>query len=302
MTSSRSFILQTPPNPVFVYFMKLFLTFLLAVAAGAPTPDVLQTLVDSERAFAQTSVEHGIRNSFLQFFADDGVIFTPGPTNGKKFYANYDNKGRQLNWRPIFATVASAGDLGLSTGPWEMKKSPTDAKPFAFGDFVSIWKKQPDNSWKVMVDLGIDHPAPSEPPGDVQLFRPSDQPGVLDLDLVRRDLEKAEKALAQALAKDAGAAMAAFAADNVRLYRENAFPAVGKTVAGRMLASDHGKMTRQTSGAGMSASGDLAYRYGSYASERADGNEQGYFLSVWILDSHRGWQIIADVQKREEKK
>lgn len=282
--------------------MKLFLTFLLAVAAGAPAPDTLQTLVDSEKNFAQTSVEHGIRDSFLKFFADDSVVFTPAPTNAKKFYANYDDKGRQLNWRPIFATMASAGDLGLSTGPWEMKKSPTDAKPFAFGDFVSIWKKQPDNSWKVIVDLGIDHPAPSEPPGAVQLVRPRDDLGAIDLDLVRRDLEKAEKALAEALAKDAGAAMTAFAADNVRLYRENVLPAVGKDAAARTLGSDHGKITRKTSGDGMSASGDLAYRYGSYATERADGNEQGYFLSIWILDPHRGWRIIADVQKREEEK
>jgi ketosteroid isomerase-like protein len=301
MTSSRSFILQTPPNPVFVYFMKLFLIFLLAVAAGAPAPDALQTLVESERAFAQTSVEHGLRNSFLQFFADDSVVFTPGPTNGKKFYANYDDKGRQLNWGPIFATISRAADLGFTTGPWEMKKSALDAKPFAFGDFVSIWKKQPDNSWKVIVDLGVDHPAPSQLPGDMQLVQPSDQPGVFDLDLVRRDLEKAEKALGEALAKDAGAAVATSAADNVRLYRENAFPAVGKTAASRLLGSEHGKMTRKTSGGGMSSSGDLAYRYGSYALERSDGNEQGYFLSIWILDPTHGWQIIADVQKREEK-
>jgi ketosteroid isomerase-like protein len=292
--------LQTPPNPVFVYFMKLSLTLLLVFASSLPAQDALQAMVEAERTFAQTSVATSIRISFLQFFADDGVVFTPAPTNGKKLYANYDDKGRQLNWRPIFATIASAGDLGLSTGPWEMKESAAAPKPFAFGDFVSIWKKQPDKSWKVIVDLGVDHAAPSETAGKVELM-PSKTPGQIDVDLAARDLKKLEERLSDALAKDAGAGLLALAADNVRIYRENSLPAVGQTAAARLLASEHGKMTRQTSGSGLSASGDFAYSYGSYATERANGNEQGYFLSVWILDSHHGWQIIADVQKREEK-
>jgi ketosteroid isomerase-like protein len=280
--------------------MKLFLTLLLGFVGAVQAQDALQTLVDSEIAFAQTSVAKGLRNSFLQFFADDSVVFTPAPTNGKKFYANYDDKGRQLNWRPIFVTMASAGDLGLSTGPWEMKKAPTDATAFAFGDFVSIWKKQPDNSWKVIADLGVDHAAPGEPAGEMQVF-PLKAAGIFDVDLAARDLKTAEEKLADALAKDGGAALLPFAAPSIRIYRENALPAVGKNAAARTLASEKGKMTRQTSGSGFSASADFAYRYGSYAAERAEGNEQGYFLSIWILDSNRGWQIIADVQKREEK-
>ncbi len=277
--------------------MKLFLTLLLVLVSDLQAQDALQALVDSERTFAQTSVEHGLRNSFLQFFADDSVVFTPAPTNGKKFYANYDDKGRQLNWRPIFATIAKAGDLGFTTGPWEMKKSALDEKPFAFGDFVSIWKKQPDNSWKVVVDLGVDHAAPSEQAGEMELFS-SKLPGEIDVDLVERDLKKSEEKLTDALAKDAGAGLLAFAARNIRIYRENTFPTVGRTAAARMLASEHGNMTRNTSGSGFSTSGDLAYRYGSYANEGANGNEKGYFLSIWILDSKRGWQIIADVQKK----
>jgi ketosteroid isomerase-like protein len=282
--------------------MILFLTLLLAVAAGAPAPDALQTLVASEKSFAQASVDHGIRSSFLQFFADDAVLFAPAPTNGKKFYANYDDKGRQLNWQPIFATISSAGDLGFTTGPWQMKKSATDEKPFAFGDFVSIWRKQADNSWKVVVDLGIDHPQPTEPPGEVNLLPPVEALRHTNVDLARRDLEKTEMSFTDALAKDAGAAIAALADNAIRVYREDAFPAAGRIPATVVLGADHGKTTRKQIGGDISASGDFAYRFGSYSTESGNVKGHGHFLTIWrYRASDREWKIIADVQKREEK-
>ena len=272
--------------------MKLFLILFLAFADALPAQEALQTLVASEKSFAQASVDHGIRSSFLQFFADDSVVFTPAPTNGKKFYANYDDKGRQLNWQPIFATISNAGDLGFTTGPWEMKKSATDAKPFAFGDFVSIWKKQADNSWKVIVDLGVDHPQPTEPPGDIKLLPPGGTSRHINVDLARRDLEKTELSFSDALAKDAGAAIAALADDAIRVYR-----AVGEIAATIALGADHGKTTRVQIGGEISASGDFAYRFGSYLTESGNVKGHGYFLTIWRLPSGRDWKIIADVQK-----
>jgi len=283
------------------------IVLLLAVSLPAEEPAsmaALHSVVEAEKTFSKTSVERGIRESFLQFFADDSVVFTPAPTNGKKFYANYDDKGRKLIWQPIFATISNAADLGFTTGPWEMKKSATGDTPIAFGDFVSIWKKQRDHSWKVIVDLGVDHPQPSGPTGEMQLVPPNETLRGIDVDLARHNLEKAENTLADSLAVDAGAAITDFADDTIRVYRENSFPAVGKDAAKLMLGSDHGKVTRKTTGGGVSSSGDFAYRYGSYSAERANVKEHGYFLAIWKLDSNREWKIIGDVQKKsppEEK-
>src|ERR1700716_3245633 len=243
--------------------MKLSCAIILLLAACLVAEEpasmaALRSVVEAEKAFAKTSVERGIRESFLQFFANDAVVFTPAPTNGKKFYAKYDDKGRKLIWQPTFAAISNAADLGFTTGPWEMKKSATDETPIAFGDFVSIWKKQRDNSWKVVVDLGIDHPQPSGPPGEVQLLPPNETLRGIDVDLARRNLEKAEKTLADALAVDSGAAITEFADDAIHVYRENSFPGVGKDAAKLMLGSDHGKATRKTTGGGVSSSGDFA--------------------------------------------
>jgi hypothetical protein len=98
----------------------------------------LRSLVEAEKSFSDTSAERGIRESFLQFFADDSIIFAPEPKNGKKFYSGCDDKGRKLTWRPVFATIASSGELGVTAGPWVMAKSTAEAKPIAFGDFLSV--------------------------------------------------------------------------------------------------------------------------------------------------------------------
>src|SRR6266508_4513879 len=43
-------------------------------------------VVQAERTFASYCVEHGIAESWIEFFADDGIIFRPGPVIAKEFY------------------------------------------------------------------------------------------------------------------------------------------------------------------------------------------------------------------------
>jgi ketosteroid isomerase-like protein len=284
----------------------LFLALLSIVPAiGAednPAMPVLRAVVESERKFAHTCLEHGIRESFLQFFADDSIIFAPAPTNGKAFYAKYEDKGRRLIWQPIFATVSNSGDLGVTTGPWELKKSATEETPLAFGQFVSIWRKQPDNSWKVIVDVGIDNPQPTKPPGEIQFLSPNETPRNIDATVKHDAIEQPQKMFLDALKDDAGAAINAVADGDIRVFRDNSFPAVGKDAAKVMLGSDHRKMTRKTSGHGISASTDLGYQYGSYSSEHDNSTEPGYFLTIWKVDRNGDWKIILDLQKKGESK
>jgi ketosteroid isomerase-like protein len=262
---------------------------------------VLRAVVASERNFARNCFEHGIHESFLQFFADDSIIFAPAPTNGKAFYQKYEDKGLRLVWQPIFATVSNSGELGVTTGPWELRKSATDQTAIAFGQFVSIWKKQPGNSWKVMVDVGIDNPKPTGPPPEVQLSPPN-EPSNTDISLRQRSLEQAEKNLANGLIVDAGKAISDLASEEIRVFRNDSFPAVGNAAAKMMLNSDHRKSTRKISGGAMSASSDLAYRYGSYSDEHGNSSEPGYFLTIWKVDRAGDWKILLDLQKKAESK
>src|SRR6266550_7129497 len=139
----------------------------LGVAQNKNQLSDLKAMVETERAFSRTSEEKGIRESFAEFIAADGILFRPTPVFGKKWMQEHPlpvSTTRQLlSWQPIFAAVSRAGDLGYTTGPWQFKNDIKDAKPAAFGNFMTVWKKQADGSWRFALDLGISNPEPKEP-------------------------------------------------------------------------------------------------------------------------------------------
>src|SRR5882672_702136 len=114
-----------------------------------------RALVEMEHALAKAAATKGTRDAFLEFLADDGIIFQPGPVNGKKFWTERPSRKGLLSWEPIFADVSRAGDLGYTTGPWEFRLNGPDDQPVAFGQYFTIWKKQRDGSWKAVLDRGV---------------------------------------------------------------------------------------------------------------------------------------------------
>src|SRR5580765_399251 len=114
-----------------------------------------QALVQMERDFARAAATKGTRDAFLEFIADDGILFQPGPVNGKKFWAERQPRKGLLSWEPVFADVSRAGDLGYTTGPWEFRPNGPADQPVAFGLYFTIWKKQPDGAWKAVLDRGV---------------------------------------------------------------------------------------------------------------------------------------------------
>ena len=55
---------------------------LLLGAAPAWSADLqteLDAIVQAEKAFSRTSVEKGMRDSFVEFLAADGILFRPEP-------------------------------------------------------------------------------------------------------------------------------------------------------------------------------------------------------------------------------
>src|SRR5882672_7745432 len=133
----------------------------------------LKAIVETERAFSRMSEERGTREAFDAFIADDGILFRPTPVFGKKWMREHPLPASPtrplLSWQPIFAAVSHAGDLGYTTGPWQYKNDIKDAKPAAFGNFMTVWKKQADGLWKFALDLGISNPEPKAPAAMWQL-------------------------------------------------------------------------------------------------------------------------------------
>ena len=143
------------------------------LAQKAPEQSPLEKMVATERAFAKQSEEQGTRESFMAFIADDGILFRPTAVKGKQWMKEHpvppSDKRPLLSWYPAIAGVALAGDLGYTTGPWEYKNDIHDASPVAWGNFLTVWKRQRDSSWKFAIDIGISNPKPDQPATPWQL-------------------------------------------------------------------------------------------------------------------------------------
>ena len=274
---------QAPP----LLLIASLIAFTAAVFAAEAPPDPA-VVAEAEKRFAAAGWERGIRSSFLEFLADDSVVFDPGPKNGKTVYTNYDDKGRALHWEPAFAAISRSGELGVTTGPWYIKKSKADANPIAYGEFSSVWKKQPDQSWRVALDLGIAHTEPTGAKPQLQLspLSTASRPDPRMSD----EESRFEYALRS---ENAAKALIEFADDNIRLLRDGALPVVGKDAARKALSDRKETITRTVTDGGVSQSFDLAYRYGSFSSSSG---KKGYYLTVWKTDQSGAWKIILDVQ------
>ena len=284
------------------------LSLLTVKILGETLPDPA-VVADAEKRFARTGWDRGIRESFLQFFAEDSIVFAPGPTDARKFYTDYKDKGRALAWHPVFATISRSGELGVTTGPWELKEKKTDPSAIAHGEFVSVWKQQPDHTWKVIFDCGINHPAPTGQPPDLRLEPPSkDLPAKGELVAA---LERAEKKYADNLRLSARKALLSNASEDIRILRDDVYPGVGDEMAEKIVTSGE-PLLQKISGGGVSDAGDLAYRYGSYSVDGGDGSVSGSFVTIWRVESAEerpkgehaaenregGWKIILDLEKK----
>src|ERR1700738_2447477 len=231
----------------------------------------VKSLVETERAFSRASEEKGTRESFAEFIAEDGILFRPTAVLGKKWMQEHplppSTKRPLLSWQPIFAAVSRAGDLGYTTGPWQFMQDINDAKPVAFGNFMTVWKKQADGKWRFAVDLGIGNPEPPPAP----MWQPENSQSIVggfkrvDPEAGRAALLSVDRDFSKASA-DQGAreAFLFYAAKDVRLFRNDHFPFVGKMAAADALAPLTAEWTWTPSFAGVSESGDLGYSYGVY--------------------------------------
>ena len=277
------------------------------VFAQAQTP--LQEMVKTEQAFSKTAEEKNIRDAFLAFIADDGLLFRPGAVNGKKWLLDHpapaSDKKPLLAWQPSFAGMAASGDMGFTTGPWEFKNDIKDEKPSGYGHFMTVWKKQPGGSWKFVVDLGISHPDSGGPqtswqPADtaqkMTTVEAVDQASERKALLVR-DVNYSAAGVNEGLVK----AFLAFASPQVRLYRSGSLPFVGRDASAAALTKAKGKFTWQPIGGDVSRAGDLGYTHGTYeVNDASKVVEHGSYVRIWKKEDGV-WRIVMDVINVHEK-
>lgn len=262
--------------------------------ATAPDPamNAPAQLAAAESAFAATSVREGMRAAFLANLAEDSLMLRPGPVDGRELFEKEPAElPIVLDWRPVHVEVAASGEMGLSTGPWTITRKADPKAPPRHGQFVSVWKRSATGRWELAVDLGIRHPGAdlSEAPLVTrQLEKEVAATGIAGIAAAEASFDAASRSLG------ARGAYAAHASETLRLYRDGAGPAIGRSRALASPALGDERLAWTIERAQAARSGEFGYAFGSYAAHPGPGRPQGYFVRVWRFEGG-AWRIALDV-------
>ncbi len=293
---------------------RAFLLLGIAAAVQAKvmlSPPALNEMVESERAFAAMGADKGVRESFFEFFGEEGISFNPHPTKFREFARKNPlpdpppPREFKLEWWPVYGDVAESGDLGYNTGPTLITDLTEKKRPSGHGYFFSVWRKQPDGTWRVAVDMGANSPGPDPAHQDRLRYErapqePSKKVPPPDAAQGRAEILELESMFGAALRENVRSGYLGAVGANARLHRVNTYPILGKKAiddyfANRKVAA----VAWKGIDGGVAASGELGYSYGRYELEHQDDagkrTEKGYFTHVWKRDGSGEWKLVADV-------
>jgi uncharacterized protein (TIGR02246 family) len=126
-------------------------------------------LKETSRAWSRAAAA-GDLDAIVNYWADDAVVIQPGQPvwRGKGAIRNFleasmKTPGFRISWEPWEAVVSASGDMGYLLEDTTVTVNGPDGKPIT-SKFraVTIWRKQPDGSWKNVVDTS--NSGPDTPP------------------------------------------------------------------------------------------------------------------------------------------
>ena len=131
---------------------------IIAVPVFAADPaDVLK---EADRAFAKLAHEKGAGPAFQAFAAPSVTLFnSAGPPVTPDQLARSFPPNAAFEWEPDQAVISASADLGYTMGHATITSPGKDGKMETEHErYITIWKKQPDGSWKFILDGGIPQP------------------------------------------------------------------------------------------------------------------------------------------------
>lgn len=145
--------------------LSLFLAFGCSPAAEPPVQDSdtgaeRAALIEADRAmFEAYSTSDSPLDALMAHFADEADVLPPDApiARGKEesravFAALEAMPGYALTWSPSRGDVS--GDLGYTIGTYRIEIQDPEGNPLAIdGKYMTVWRKQPDGTWKVGVDM-----------------------------------------------------------------------------------------------------------------------------------------------------
>ncbi len=146
-----------------IAFALLALASFPALAADPPATRAAKpadVLIAADLAFGRDAAARGLPG-WMDWFAEDSAVFPTDapPATGKAavraYYERIRFDPRNLAWTPVRAELAASGEVGYTWGTWTWTaKGPDGKSTSATGKYMTIWRRQPDGSYKVEADIG----------------------------------------------------------------------------------------------------------------------------------------------------
>ena len=250
----------------------------------------IKELMKAETAFARLAAETNVRDAFLANMCEHSMLENNGQlVPGVPAYRQLKPDSTfKLSWYPTTAAISLAGDLGYTTGPFDLKAGDGLS---VVGTFATVWEKMPSGDWKLLIDLGSAHAAvPNRKKTKLRSILPDKvQAGSTDSDLLAAD-----STFAALLAKNTPGAYRQVIHSSGLVLREGLTPIMNEAGTDSLTAGI--KFTPQ--GSRISASGDLGVVYGRcVVNPELPTAANGVYMHVWRRDAIKGWQMLHETIK-----
>lgn len=154
--------------------MRLFAFLFMLLTSGACAPGdiaapdaALAEMLEADRAFAAMAERDGAPAAFAAYAADDVRMFPEGEFPYERrdaLIARFSRwpDGAALRWTPVSGLAAPSGGFGYTWGT-SVFTAPdaTGETTSRYGKYISIWRKEPDGTWRFVADMGNGAPAPN---------------------------------------------------------------------------------------------------------------------------------------------
>jgi len=264
----------------------LLLLLILVFSAHAFAQRSIDSMIQTERDFANTALVASTREAFIKFIDSSGIVFERGkPVNGLEAYTKSERRPGILTWEPEYAEIAATNDFGYTTGPWKYYANSIKANPVAHGYFITVWHLT-NNGWKFLIDFGI---TCSEQKKKITLKKKSTANSKL-LKGTEQLTSEAEATFIQAYNTQGVAAYNSFLSSQSRINHSGFLPATNAAERKALLDSLPQNISYTILGSGVAPGTDLGYVYGSAViNDKQDG-----YLRIWRKETN-GWKIAVEV-------
>jgi len=142
----------------FLSLVAVLISF-ASISQSNPSKDMVEEIRKTEKQFETDLNKMGVAFAFEKYAAPNAVIkrqndtLIYGPKAIQLFYSNDTYKNAKAFWAPDYIDVSQDGTMAYTYGKYQWKMTGKSGEALEYhGIFHTVWKRQPDGTWKYVWD------------------------------------------------------------------------------------------------------------------------------------------------------